>query len=77
MTNIFLLKSYARYCGETIPRPYSHGQRHNRPYLWINSLKIQFIFIVSQVQDYRNLLKLSCRPLAFTSYKAFLKNKEV
>ena len=28
-------------------------------------------FIVCQVEDYRNLLKLSCRPLSFTSYKAF------
>ena len=25
---------------------------------------------------YRNILKLSCRPLAFNSYKAFLKNKK-
>ena len=36
---------------------------------------INFVFIVSQVEDYRNLLKLSCRPLAFTSSKAFLKSK--
>ena len=31
---------------------------------------------VWQVEGYRNILKLSCRPLAFTSYKAFLKNKK-
>ena len=36
---------------------------------------MQFVFIVCQVRDYRNILKLSCRPLAFTLYKAFLKNK--
>ena len=29
-----------------------------------------FVFIVSKVEDYRKILKLSCRPLAFTSYKA-------
>ena len=32
--------------------------------------------IVCQVEDYRNILKLSCRPLAFTSYKAFAKSKK-
>ena len=37
---------------------------------------VQFAFIVCQVEDYRNILKLSCWLLAFTSYKAFLKNKK-
>ena len=37
---------------------------------------VQFVFIVCQVEDYQNILKLSCRPLAFTSNKTFLKNKE-
>ena len=46
-------------------------------YLWINSLKfMQAVFIVSQVEDYQNILKLSFRPLGFTSYKDFLKNKK-
>ena len=30
---------------------------------------------VWQVENYRNMLKLSCRPLAITSYKVVLKNK--
>ena len=29
-----------------------------------------------QVEGYRNILKLRCRPLGFTSYVAFLKNKK-
>ena len=33
-------------------------------------------FIVCQVHGYQDILKLSCRPLAFTPYKAFLKNKK-
>ena len=33
-------------------------------------------FYVSQVEDYQEKLKLSCRPLAFTWYKALLKNKK-
>ena len=43
----------------------------NRPYLWIKSF-IQFVFIVCQVEGYQNILKLTCRQLAFTWYKAFL-----
>ena len=35
-----------------------------------------FNFTVFQAEDYRNILKLSCRPLAFTTYKPFLKNKK-
>ena len=37
---------------------------------------VQFTFIISQDDDDRNILKLSSRPLAFTSYKVFLKNKK-
>ena len=33
----------------------------------------RLIIIVCQVEDYRNMLKLGCRPFAFTSYKAFFK----
>ena len=32
---------------------------------------IQFVFIVCQVEDYRNILKLSYRPLVLTWDKAF------
>ena len=35
-----------------------------------------FVFIVCQVVHYRSILKLSCRPLAFISYKAFKKNEK-
>ena len=37
---------------------------------------IKLVFIV-QLEDYQNILKLRCSPLAFTSNKAILKNKEV
>ena len=49
----------------------------NWEYLQINSLSFHsfLLSIVCQVEDYRNRLKLSCIPLAFTLYKAFLKNK--
>ena len=38
---------------------------------------MKFSFIECQVEGYKNIFKLSCRPFAlFTSYKAFLKNKK-
>ena len=37
---------------------------------------MHFVFIVCEVEDNRKWSKLNCRPLAFTSYKAFLKNKK-
>ena len=33
------------------------------------------VFIAFQGEDYRSILKLNCRPLAFTLYKAYLKNE--
>ena len=57
MTNIFLEKSYAEYGGETSLRPFSE------------KLKLSIsLDQLCQVEDYRNILKLSCRPLAFTPY---------
>ena len=39
-------------------------KNQNWTYLWIEILKF-YIFIVCQVKDYRNWLKLSCRSLTF------------
>ena len=36
---------------------------------------MQLVFTVCQIEDYRNILKLSCRLLAFISNKAVLKTK--
>ena len=75
MRHIFLKKSYAKRGGETVSRPFSKNQ--NRAYLWMNSFKFYAVFvIVCQVEVYLKISKLSCRPLAFTSSKAFLKNKK-
>ena len=52
-------------------------KNRNCAYVWINSLKFNtVVFVVCQVGSYRKMLKISCRPLAFTSYKAFLKCKK-
>ena len=52
-------------------------KNQNGAYLWINSIKFYTVYFnCSQVEGYRNILKLSCRPLAFILYKAFSKNKK-
>ena len=37
---------------------------------------MQFLLLKCQVVGNQNILKLSCKPLAFTFYKAFLKNEK-
>ena len=72
--NIFL-KNHTQIVVENLfPDPFLKHQ--NWVYLWINSLKFSTVLsIVYQAEDYRNILKLSRRPLGFTWYKGFLKNK--
>ena len=75
MRNIFLGKLYTK-CGEkAIPRPFSKNSKLNISLDYWSSF-MKFIFIVCQVEDYRNILKLYHRPLAFIWYKAFLTNKK-
>ena len=76
--NNFLEKSCGNKtkCGrETIPRPFSKNNK------WISldqySKISYFVSIVCQAENYQKWLGLSCRPLAFTLYKAVSKNKEV
>ena len=58
-----------------VPNPFLKNQ--NWSYLWINSLKFYTVyFIIYQVKGYRNIVNLSCRSLAFGSYKAFLKKRK-
>ena len=57
-----------------VPDPFPKNK--NLPYLWINCLKFYAVcFYLCQADDYQNILKLSCRPLAFTLFKNFFKNK--
>ena len=72
MRNIFFKKNHTQNVVEKpFPNPFLKNQ--NRAYLWITY--VQVVFIACQVQGYRSILKLSCWPLAFTSYKAFFKKK--
>ena len=78
MRDIFLEKSYKKCGGETSSRPFSGGFKLGIS-LDQQFKVLEFVSIVLQVESYRNILKLSCRPLAFTSFphiEHFLKKKE-
>ena len=67
LRNIFLEKSNIKCGRETSPRPFSVKLKLS---ISLNNSVdfIQFVFIECQVEGYQNILKLSCRPLTFTSY---------
>ena len=62
MRNISFEKSFTKYVGETIPRPFSKVSKLSKSQ--------------DQIEVYQNISKLSCKPHAFASYKAFSKNKK-
>ena len=65
MRNISLEKLYTKCGGETIPKPISKKIKLSISLDKLSKI-LMFVFIVCQVDDYRNILKLSCRALAFT-----------
>ena len=68
MSHIFLEKSYTKCSEETSPRTFSEKLKLS---ISLDQWFVQFVFIASQVEGYRNTLILSCRPFAFTSFKLF------
>ena len=68
LRNIFLEKSYTECGAETSPRPLSEKLKLSISLDQLSKVLYTFVFIVCKVEDHRNILKLSCRPLAFTSY---------
>ena len=68
---IFPEKSHAKCGGETIPKLFSKRSKLSIYLDQLSYVFIQFVFIVCQIEEYRNTLKLRRRPLAFTSYKVF------
>ena len=74
MRNIFFEKSNTKCGGETILR---HCTKKSKlSILWIGSLKFYTVCFHCQAEGYRKILKLSCKPLHFISYKAFLKKQD-
>ena len=76
LRNIFLEKSCINFGIETILRLFSKNSYFN--VFLINFLFNFFIYIACKVEGYRNtlILKLSCRSITLTSYKALLKNNK-
>ena len=79
MRNIFLEKSYTKYRGETSLRSFSKKAKlsksldqYSKVLYNLFLLKVKLRTIVTKL---KLTLKLSCRSLAFTSYKVFLENK--
>ena len=64
--NIFLEKLYTKCGGEISARPFSEKLKLSISLDQYS--KAEFVFIVSQVEGYRNVLKRTCRPFAFPSY---------
>ena len=76
MRNIFLEISYTKCGGESSPKLFSEKLKLSVSLNQQSKRLKQSVFIVCQIEGYRNILRLSCRPLAFTSQQAFLKNKK-
>ena len=55
MQNIFLENPYTKCGGETSPRPFTEHISGSRVWSFI-----QFVLLHLQVDDYHNVLKLSC-----------------
>ena len=75
LRNIFLEKSYTKYGGKTIPRPFSEKSKSSISLDQQSKVLYSLLLLNVQVEGYRNTLKRSCRPLAFTSYKTSLQTK--
>ena len=65
MKNRFLEKSYTKCGGETSHRSFYEKVKLS---ISLDQSFIQFVFIVWQLESHKNILKLSWRPLAFSSY---------
>ena len=68
MANNNSSKIIHKICLETIARTFSKKSKLTR--------SLKFFIAYQVVEGYRNILQLTCRPLAFTSYKAFLNSRK-
>ena len=74
--NIFLENSYTKRGVETIPRSFSKKTKLSIYLIQQSKILYSLFLLYFQVEGYGNILKLSCRPLAFTSHITFLKDKK-
>ena len=68
MRHIFFEKSYTKCGGEISPSPFSEKLKMSISLDQKSKVLYSFFYCIYwQVEGYQNILKLSCRPLAFTS----------
>ena len=72
LQNIFLENHAQNVMQKLFPDPFLKNK--NWAYLWINILKLHILFFLFVYQV--EYILFYCLPLAFASYKAFLKNKK-
>ena len=68
MRNIFHGKSYTKCDGETSHRPFSEKLKLSISLDQQSKVLYSLFSLYVQVEGYRNILKLSCRPLHFASF---------
>ena len=71
MRNSFLETFYTKCVGENFPRPFSKKSKLS---IYLDQQANCFCCMTSL--GLLKYIKLSCRPLTFTSFKTFLKNKK-
>ena len=71
--NIFF--KIIRKCGGK-PRPFPKKSKISISLDQQSKVLYSLLLLYVQVEDYRNILKIRCRPLDFTSYKAFFVQKK-
>ena len=76
MINIFLEKSYTKCGGETIPKTFTEKSKFSISLDQLSKVLYCLFLLHVQAQGYRDVMTLRCRPLAFTSFEAFSKNKK-
>ena len=67
MWNVFLEKLCTKGGGETSPRLFSEKLKMSISLDQCLKFDTVYFYYIWQVEGYRNITKLSCKPLAFTS----------
>ena len=71
MRNIFLEKPCTKCHREASPRPFYKKSKLSISLDHQSKMLLSLFLLYVQLRVYQNILKLRCRPLAFTLYKAF------
>ena len=76
MINIFIKKSNTKSSEKSSPSLFFKKSKLSISLGQHSEILYNLILLYVPVEDYQDILKLRCWPLAFSSYNAFLKNKK-